>query len=38
MYAGPFASPPEEYIELDPDLPWELRDADDGLGLNDFKD
>jgi hypothetical protein len=26
IYDGPFAKPPEEHVELDPDLPWELRD------------
>jgi hypothetical protein len=37
MYSGPFASPPQEHIVLDPDLPWELRAADDSLGADDFK-
>jgi hypothetical protein len=26
IYDGPFAKPPEENVELHPDLPWELRD------------
>jgi hypothetical protein len=25
-YDGPFATPPSEPVDLDPDLPWELRD------------
>jgi hypothetical protein len=37
MYSGPFATPPDEHIALDPDLPWELRDVDDSLSADDFK-
>ena len=25
-YQGPFATPPDEPVDLDPDLPWELRE------------
>ncbi len=25
-YDGPFDAPPAEPVELDPDLPWELRE------------
>ncbi len=36
-YDGPFATPPDEEIVLDPDLPWELREGGDSLGADDFK-